>query len=62
MTVPQHLAWIFDTPIEVRQQWPTAATRQWLTTWQPIMSEIKDPAWDPHNPENYPYQTQLETG
>ena len=31
--VPQHMKWIFDTPIQIRQQWPSYATRQWLNTW-----------------------------
>ena len=60
--VPQHLEWLFSTPLEVRRQWPTTAIRQWLNTWQPILDEITDPEWDPHNQENYPYQTELETG
>ena len=59
---PQHLRWLFNTPIEVRQQWPTNATRQWLTTWKPLLHEELIPEAAPTNPENYPYTTALETG
>ena len=59
---PQHLQWLFDTPIEVRRHWPTSATRQWLNTWIPILSEAVTPEAEPTNPENYPYTTALETG
>ena len=61
-TTPQHLAWLFDTTLEVRQQWPPAATRQWLNTWHPILTDIINPEWDPHNQENHPHLTELETG
>ena len=61
-TVPQHLSWIFDTPIAVRRQWTTTATRQWLNTWKPILHEAVNPEAAPTNPENYPYTTALETG
>ena len=61
-TTPQHLAWLFDTPLNTRRQWPTTAIRQWLNTWLPILEETTNPKWDPHNQENYPYRTELETG
>lgn len=59
---PQHLGWLFDTPIEVRRQWPMRATQQWLNTWTPILHEELSPEAAPTNPENYPYTTALETG
>ena len=59
---PQHLAWLFNIPLDARRQWPTTAIRQWLNTWKPILEETTNPEWDPHNQENYPYQTELETG
>ena len=59
---PQHLKWIFDVTIDVRRQWTTYATRQWLNTWAPILSNATNPAAAPTNPENYPYTTALETG
>ena len=59
---PQHLRWIFDTPIEVRRQWPTTAMQQWLSTWGPILYDALNPEAAPTNPENYPYSTPLETG
>ena len=62
LMTPQHLAWLFDTPIEVRQQWPAALIRQWLNTWRPFLIDITNPKWSPHNQENYPYQTELNTG
>ena len=61
-TTPQHLAWLFDTTLEVRRQCPPAAIRQWLNTWHPILTEITNLEWDPHHQENYPHQTELETG
>ena len=63
--VPQELNWLFDTTIETHRQRPTAATRQWLNTWKPILKNLiteDTPDGDPHNPENYPYTTALETG
>ena len=60
--VPQYLRWVFCTPIELRQQWTTSATRQWLNTWILILSEAVIPEAAPTNPENYPYITALETG
>ena len=60
--VPQHMQWIFDTPIQVRRQWPTYAMRQWLNTWFPLVQEALYPEADPNNPENHPYTTALETG
>ena len=60
--VPQHLRWLFDTPIDVRRQWPTNATRQWLNPWTPLLHEELNPEAAPTNPENYPYTTALETG
>ena len=59
---PQHLKWLFDTPIEVRQQWTTHTTRQWLNTWKPLLHKELIPEAAPTNPENYPYTTALETG
>ena len=59
---PQPLQWIFDTPIEVRRQWPAHVTRQWLNTWHPILLDAVIPEADPNNPENYPYHTALATG
>ena len=63
--VPQHLRWLFDTTIETHRSRPTAATRQWLNTWKPIVESATtddNPDGDPNNPENYPYTTALETG
>ena len=64
--VPQSLRWIFDTTVETHRDRPTAATRQWLNTWRPIveaaMTSGENPDGDPTNPENYPYTTALETG
>ena len=63
--VPQHLEWLFDTTISTHRSRPTAATRQWLNTWRPIVENaVKDSTHegDPNNPENYPYTTALETG
>ena len=60
--VPQHLDWIFNTPIDVRRQWPTSTARQWLATWSQILHDATVPEADPTNPENYPYNTALETG
>ena len=64
--VPQDLRWIFDTPIDTHWKRPTAATRQWLNTWTPIVADALKtggpPEGDPHHPENYPYTTALETG
>ena len=59
---PQHMRWIFDTTINVRQQWLMHATRQWLNTWNQILLEAVNPEAAPTNPENYPYTTALETG
>ena len=59
---PQHLQWIFDTTIKVRQQWPTHATRQWLITWTSVLFNAVNPGVAPSNLENYPYSTALETG
>ena len=61
-SAPQHLRWIFDTPLEVRRQWTTYATRQWLNTWKPLLNDALNPEAAPTNPENYPYSTALETG
>ena len=61
-TAPQHLAWLFNTPLEIRQQRPHRATRQWLTTWTPLLIDALNPEAAPTNPENYPYTTALETG
>ena len=63
--VPQHLEWLFNTTIETHRRRPTAATRQWLNTWKPIIENAvaaENPKGDPNNPENYPYNTALETG
>ena len=59
---PQHLQWIFDTPVEIRRQWPTSAIRQWYNTWAPVIIVAVNPEAAPTNPENYPYTTALETG
>ena len=61
-TAPQHLRWLFDTPIDVRRQWPTYTARQWLNTWQQLLAESLNPEAAPTKPENYPYSTELETG
>ena len=64
--VPQELSWILDTSLETHRKRPTAATRQWLNTWRPIVEDTvkvnRNPEGDPNNPENYPYSTALETG
>ena len=63
--VPQHLRWIFDTSLDTHRKRSTAATKQWLNKWKPIVMEALntvDPDGDPTNPENYPYSTALETG
>ena len=59
---PQLLQWVFHTPIALRRQWSTYATRQWLNTWKPILLGAVTPEAAPTNPENYPYTTALETG
>ena len=59
---PQHLRWLFDTPLEILRQWTPHATRQWLNTWRPLLFEALNPEAAPTNPENYPYTTALETG
>ncbi|CAB9507303.1 expressed unknown protein [Seminavis robusta] len=41
-------AWLLQTPINTRSQWPTASIRQWINTWEPVLEES--------------YATQLETG
>ena len=61
-SAPQHLRWIFDTPLDVRRQWTPYAIRQWLNTWQPLLHKARNPEAAPTNPENYPYSTALETG
>ena len=64
--VPQTINWLFDTTIETHRDRSTAATRQWLNTWRPIVEAMiatgDNPEGDPNNPENYPYTTALETG
>ena len=59
---PQHLQWLFHTDSDTKKQWSTPKLRQWLSTWQPVLEDKIRPSWAPTNPENYPYQTQLETG
>ena len=59
---PQLLPWVFHTPVDLRRQWSTYVTRQWLNIWQPILMEAVNPEAAPTNPENYPYTTALETG
>ena len=63
--VPQHFGWLFDTTMETHRRRPTAAMRQWLNTWKPIVENAiteDSPDGDPNNPENYPYNTALGTG
>ena len=59
---PQSLQWLFNTDADTKKQWSTPKIRQWLSTWQPVLEDKTRPSWAPTNPENYPYQTQLETG
>ena len=64
--VPQQWSWLFNTPIATHRDRPISATRQWLNTWKPIIDNLMNPdgppEGDPHNPENYPHSTALETG
>ena len=64
--VPQQRSWLFDTSMATHRDRPISATRQWLNTWKPIIDDLMNPngppEGDPHNPENYPYSTALETG
>ena len=46
--------------LKLRRQWPPAATRQWLNTWHPILTDIINTEWDPHNQENHPHLTELD--
>ena len=59
---PQHLRWLFDTPLELQRQWTQHATQQWLNTWHTLLFKALNPEAAPTNPENYPYTTALETG
>ena len=59
---PKQLQWIFNIDINTWKQWPTNELWQWLHTWQPTLEANTNPQWVPANPENYPYQTNLETG
>ena len=59
---PQHLQWLFDIDITMRQQWPTHKLWQWIHTWLPALDANTNPQWAPTNPENYPFQTELKTG
>ena len=38
--LPQDLKWLFDMTIETHRQKTTAATRQWLNTWKPILRKL----------------------
>ena len=59
---PQHLQWLFAIDINLRQQWPTHKLWQWIHTWLLALDANTNPQWAPTNPENYPFQTELETG
>ena len=64
-TALQHMQWLFDTTLENHRNRSTAVTQQRLNTWKPIVENMmladNNPEGDPHNPENCPYHTTLET-
>ena len=62
--VPQHLEWLFDTTIKTHRSRPTPVTRPWLNMRKPTIKNAmidNNSDGDPNNPENYPYNTVLET-
>ena len=62
LIAPQQLQWLFNIDVNTCKQWPTNKLWQWIHTWQPTLEEKTNPQWAPTNPENYPFQTALETG
>ena len=59
---PETLQWLFNIDLPTRRQWSNNKLWQWIHTWQPVLEDKTRPHWAPSHPENYPYQTQLETG